>query len=214
MCIRDRDKKEIIISGVKFKFQKGLSEYKKKGLIFDKLKDFKKAQVLLEKRLKETKNERIEFEKKGEEKGIEGIKVLEPFWSKVKETSALKPEYNVDFFETKDALKMAIGKDVKANDYLRSKWANKEDFWFHLEGQKSGHLIVKGDLKFNEELFCHIGSLIRDYSKLEITEISLIYTQVKNIKGLKGKTGTVTHTKAKYLRVKYQKNWPEFIVKI
>ena len=208
------EKKEITISGIKFKFGKGLNEFKRRGLIFDKLKDFKKAEVLLEKRLQETKKERIEFEKKGEEKGIEGINVIEPFWSKIKEVSALKPEYNVDFFETKDGLKLAIGKDVKANDYLRSKWANKEDFWFHLEGQKSGHLIVKGDLKFDEELFSRLGSLIRDYSKLEITEISLIYTQVKNIKGLKGKSGTVTHTKAKYLRVKYQRNWPEFILKI
>ena len=208
------DKKEIILSGVKFKFEKSLNEYKKRGLIFDKLKGFKKGETVLEKRLKETKKERADFEKQGEKKGIEGINIIEPFWSLKKETLALKTTYKVDYFETKDGLKLAIGKDTQANDFLRTKWANKDDFWFHLEGHKSGHLVVKGNLKFDQELFCHLGSLLRDYAKEEINEIPLIYTKVKNIKGLKGKSGAVTHNKAKYLKVAYRKNWPEFIFKI
>jgi hypothetical protein len=83
-----------------------------------------------------------------------------------------------------------------------------------LEGHKSGHLIIKGKINFDENLFSLIGSLIRDYSNIEINEIPLIYTQVKNIKGLKGKSGTVTYSKEKYLRVIYQKIWSEFIFKI
>jgi len=208
------DKREITIYGVKFKFAQGMNEYKKRGLIFEKLKALKKAEELLEKRLKDTKKDKIDFEKEGEKKGIGGINVIEPFWSLKKETPTIKSDYNVDFFRTKEGLKIAIGKDTQANDYLRSKWANKEDLWFHLEGHTSGHLIVKGISKFDEEIFCNLGSLIRDYSKLEINEIPLIYTQVKNIKGLKGKSGTVTHNKTKYLKVIYRKNWSEFILKI
>ncbi len=208
------EKKEVVIGGTKFKFDKTWSEFKKKGKVFEKLKDFKKAELLLEQRLEEVKKDKKEFEKKGENKGILSIKTIEPVWAIKKETSTLKSDFNVDFFETTDGLKLAIGKDAKSNDYLRTKWARKEDLWFHLEGHKSGHLIVKGKLNFDENLFSLIGSLIRDYSNIEINEIPMVYTQVRNIKGLKGKSGTVTYTKEKYLRVIYQKNWPEFIFKI
>lgn len=169
---------------------------------------------MLEKRLEEVKKEKKEFEKKGDNKGILSIKTIDPVWAIKKETSPLKSEFNVDFFETPEGLRLAIGKDAQANDYLRTKWAGKEDLWFHLEGHKSGHLIVKGKINFDEKIFSLMGSLIRDYSNIEIDEIPLIYTQVKNIKGLKGKSGTVTYSKEKYLRVIYQKNWSEFIFKI
>ncbi len=208
------DKNEIKFEGIKFKFDKSWSEYKKKGKIFEKLKDFKKGESLLEKRLQESKNERIAFEKEGENSGISGIKIIEPFWELKKDIGKPKSDFNIDFFETKDGFKIAIGKDVKANDFLRSKWAAKEDYWFHLQGHKSGHLFLKGSLSFNENLFSQIGSLIRDYSKLEILEIPLIYTQVKYLKGLKGKSGSVTYTREKHLRVYYNKNWTEFIFKI
>ena len=55
--------------------------------------------------------------------------------------------------------------------------------------------------------------MIRDKSNLLIEVIPLVFTQVKNLKGLKGKAGSVTLKKEKYRDVKYNGNWSEIISK-
>ena len=52
-----------------------------------------------------------------------------------------------------------------------------------------------------------IGSIIRDYSEHKILEIPLQYTEVKNLKGIKGKAGSVIYKKEKYITVSYKPNW-------
>ena len=58
-----------------------------------------------------------------------------------------------------------------------------------------------------------IGSIIRDKSNLLIEIIPLVFTQVKNLKGLKGRPGSVTLKNEKYRDVKYNRDWREIISK-
>ncbi|MBF0300125.1 MAG: DUF814 domain-containing protein [Oligoflexia bacterium] len=118
-------------------------------------------------------------------------------------------------FKLRKNLKCSVGKNDRGNDFLRTKWANKEDLWFHMDGYKGAHLIVK--VKSIGELSTHelqiIGSILNDYSKAKITVIPLVFTQVKNIKGVKGQSGLVTLSKQKYIQAEYEKNWRELLEK-
>lgn len=104
-----------------------------------------------------------------------------------------------------------IGLDAKSNDWIRSE-AHKDHWWFHIENYTGAHCIIKTDdftILSVDELGL-IASMLRDFSKLEITEIPLIYGQVKNVKGVKGAQGMVLVKKPKYLRCLYTK-WKEII---
>ena len=102
---------------------------------------------------------------------------------------------------------LGIGKNAKGNDFLRKNWASAEDYWFHLEGYKSTHAIVNRSSLSDLSNFIIevIASLMVDHSSLKISEIPLIMTQVKNLKGLKGVAGSVRYKKEKYRVVSYIK---------
>jgi predicted ribosome quality control (RQC) complex YloA/Tae2 family protein len=207
------DKTEIVIAGVKFKFSRKLNEYQKRNQVYQKIKGFKIGEAILEKRLGELEIEKRKWLEGNIAPKLETKKIIMPVWAQQSTKTKISSPVALDYFKTDTGLKIAIGKDVNANDYLRNKWASKEDFWFHLEGLKSPHLIIKcSDTSLIP--FPEIGSIIRDYGKYDITEIPLVYTQVKNLKGLKGKSGSVTFKKAKYIRVEYQQNWPEKIIRL
>lgn len=204
------DRNQIILEGLKFKFDPSWNEYKKRGKVFEKLKDFQKAQILLKARFEEVLKERQSLGK--EKRQISQVRVIEPLWVVKKEE---KSPPNVNFYQTGDCrLKCALGLDAQANDFLRTKWAGKEDWWFHLEGYSSGHLFVKGLFAFDKEVVAAFGSLIRDHANIQITQIPLIFTLVKYLRGVKGKAGAVTYVKEKYLKVDYNKNWQEYILKL
>lgn len=209
------EKIQIEIEGVKFKFSRILNEYKKRDQVYQKLKGFKKGEAILKQRLLGLEKERKKWEEGQVNPKLETKKIIIPVWAQKSTSEKSKGEkvQAVDYFKTETGLKLAIGKDVNANDYLRNKWASKEDFWFHLEGLKSPHLVVKCS-DTPSIPFAEIGSIIRDYGKYEFSEIPLIYTQVKNLKGLKGKSGSVTVKKGKYIRVQYLQNWPEKIIRL
>ena len=202
-----------MIAGVKFKFSRKLNEYQKRNQVYQKIEGFKIGKAILEKRLADLEIEKRKWLEGNVAPKLETKKIIMPVWAQQSTKTKVSSPVALDNFKTDTGLKVAIGKDVNANDYLRNKWASKEDYWFHLEGLKSPHLIIKcSDTSLIP--FPEIGSIIRDYGKYDISEIPLVYTQVKNLKGLKGKSGSVTFKKAKYIRVEYQRNWPEKIIRI
>jgi len=207
------DKTEIVIAGVKFKFSRNLNEFQKRNQVYQKIKGFKIGEAILEKRLLELEREKKKWQQGEVAPKLETKKVIMPVWAQKKIKTKVSSHQAIDYFKTDAGIKIAIGKDVNANDYLRNKWGAKEDYWFHLEGLKSPHLIIKcSDTSLIP--FAAIGSIIRDYGKYEFSEIPLVYTQVKNLKGVKGKSGSVTFKKAKYIRVEYLQNWPEKILRL
>ena len=101
--------------------------------------------------------------------------------------------------------------DAQSNDWLRTQGA-KDHYWFHIENYPGAHCLIKTDdlSQLTGEDLSAIASMLRDYSRLEITEIPVIYSQLKNVKGLKGGQGKVLIKKPKYLRSSYIK-WKEII---
>ena len=201
--------RKVVIKGMKFSFDKSDSFYKKRDLIFQKLKRLKTAIKLQYERLAQ-----VELLKKGKKIDLVSIKPLQPIWfhrqeRKKVEDKSKQNNLNADFYKTKDGLIIGVGKDSRGNDQLRSMWGKKEDMWFHVEGHKGSHLIAKGDVK--PEHFSLFGAILRDYSKLDINDVPLIYAKLGKVKGLKGQRGAVTIKNPKHIQIVYFSNWKEII---
>ena len=119
-------------------------------------------------------------------------------------------EYNVKEFKIKN-ISGAIALDAESNDWLRSQ-GSKDHYWFHIENYPGSHCLLKTDdiSKLSGDDLSAIASMIRDYSRLEIGAIPVIYSQLKNVKGLKGAQGKVLIKKPRYLRCNYIA-WTEII---
>ena len=93
-----------------------------------------------------------------------------------------------------------VGKSASGNDQLRSKWANKDDYWFHLDGNKSSHVIVKlSGQQLSTEVINTAATLVAHFSQFKDEWIPIIFTQVKNLKGITGTPGMVIYKKEKHL---------------
>lgn len=203
---------EINLHGQKIKFHGISSPWQKRDLVFKKIKKLKKAEEILAQRLEET---RAEFDKvkNGEfELELTKEKVIQPLWMTVgnKASRIIHNEFNVKEFRLNN-FSGVIALDAASNDFIRTQ-AHKEHYWFHIENYPGSHCIIKTDdfAKFSLQDLEAIASLLRDFSKLNITEIPVLYSQLKNIKGMKGVKGEVIVKKPKHLRCLYR-DWKEII---
>lgn len=190
---------------IKVKFLNSDSHFQRRKLVFDKMKNLAQAQILLQSRLKETEQE---IQNKNQTKNVakKVIAFLKPCWG---ENKAIQQTKEDGILKLKMAgMTLLVGMNARANDQIR-KMSNKEDYWFHLEGHTGSHAILKTDDmgKFFPHLIGEIGSLLRDYSKVEALEIPLIFTQVKNLKAIKGHAGLVEFKKEKHVKVQYVPEW-------
>lgn len=207
----DLNTDELKLHGQKIKLFGLATPWLKRDVIFKKIKKLKKAEEILSTRLEESQ---VEFEnvQKGEfEFEVTKEKVIQPLWiTHARQSKPQHSEHNVKHFQLKN-LTGVIGLDALSNDAIRSQ-ASKEHYWFHIENYPGAHGIVKTDdfSKLSIEDLSAIASMLRDYSKLDILEIPMLYTQLKNIKGLKGTKGEVIIKKPKHLRCLYR-NWKEII---
>jgi hypothetical protein len=64
----------------------------------------------------------------------------------------------------------------------------------------------------NKKLFGILGSILRDYSRLKILEITIIVTRLCNVRGIRSSTGKVTYKKAQFITVGYEKNWKDHAI--
>lgn len=207
----DLDTDELRVYGQKIKLFGLASPWLKRDVIFKKIKKLKKAEEILSSRLEESQKE-FENVKKGEfEFEVTTQKVIQPLWiTHAKQEKPQSSEYNIKNFRIKN-LSGVIGLDALANDFIRSQ-ASKDHYWFHVENYPGSHCIIKTDdfTKLSIDDLSAIASMLRDFSRLEILEIPILYTQLKNVKGLKGTKGEVIVKKPKHLRCLYI-NWKEII---
>lgn len=193
--------RKVKVCGVKFNFY-GSTHYQRRDEIFQKAKRFKHNQNKLQERLHETQFALESLNSKTEYQN--NLKCISPIWNISKKKNAVvnnvqDQAYSIYSFE---GLDYGIGQSAFGNDQLRKNWAKKDDFWFHLENGISSHIIVK--LKGHplaESVFKRVANLMNQAMKTENTEMDLIYTQVKNLKGVKGTKGKVIYKKEKHIRV-------------
>ena len=187
--------------------------FKRRNQIFEKAKKLKKAVPILKQRLENTQNSlnnpnRSEYSNK--------LTPIKPYWNdlKVNSKETSKSENNIIFFNHPE-MKIAIGLNAKGNDEARKNWANKEDLWFHMDGDKSSHIFVKLiNSVLDQEKLKIIGGAMLEYSKLHYSEVNLIYTAVKNLKGVPGIAGTVNYKKEKRIRVEKIDSWIHYFNKL
>jgi predicted ribosome quality control (RQC) complex YloA/Tae2 family protein len=202
------------IGDVEVKLGKDKSAHEKINEIFNKSKRYKKAEKFIEARLQETLQEVEKLGADGVKIGGEEIAIINPNWVPLKRNIEKKVdgEY-VILLSTEQSLRIGIGLSAKGNDELRNNWASSEDFWFHDETGTGPHIVVKSnrDFVWSQYLLTAIGSALIEYKKHKSDEISMIYTNIKNVKALKGAPGKVGYKKARHLRLVYQPNWREIL---
>lgn len=81
-----------------------------------------------------------------------------------------------------NGFKVYIGRNNKQNDFIVSKLAKDEDYWFHTHNCAGSHVLLKCPNP-TEELIFECAKLAKEYSSASLTsKVGVIYTQRKNIK--------------------------------
>lgn len=194
---------ELKVEDHKVKFEGELNEYERRNIIFGKIKKLKRGESILSDRLKNVEEE-LQGTRKVETK-LNKLVIIKPVWGLELPSLSDKNQVrlNDDFkVVTIHQTQFGIGLNTNGNDQLRNKWANKDDYWLHLDGLKSAHLIIKvpqGQILSTEIL--NIGaSILARFSDFKNDWIPIVYTQVKNLKGVSGIAGMVIYKKEKHLR--------------
>lgn len=207
----DLETHELRVHGQKINFAGLTSSWLKRDAVFKKIKKLKRAEEMLSIRLGESQDE-FENVKRGDfDYEVTKEKIIQPLWiTHQKQVKVQNNNYTIKNIKLKN-LTGVVGLDASSNDWIRAQ-ASKDHFWFHVENYSGAHCIIKTDdfSQISFEDLNGIGSMLRDFSKLKLTEIPLLYTQVKNIKGVKGSKGEVIVKKAKHFRCLYQ-DWKEII---
>jgi predicted ribosome quality control (RQC) complex YloA/Tae2 family protein len=195
---------ELRVGDHKIKFEGDLNPYERRNLLFKKIKKLKKGEGILNKRLEEAR-ELLEGKKSTPTK-TSTLAMVKPVWGKeekvlqeIKSPSSQSEDFKVFKFEN---FSIGVGLSATGNDQLRNKWSHKEDWWLHLDGMKSSHAIVK--LKnagpIESEILHLAASILAQFSHFQDQWIPIIFTQVKNLKGVSGAPGMVIYKKEKHLR--------------
>lgn len=188
-----------------------ITEGKFRDLIYQKIKKLKKGEMIQAQRHAEIQS-KMEGAKESNSIPERVLGRVECPVSSSETISSKKLNSSIRLIEfSLGPIRGAVGLDKKSNDALRSKWAAKENLWFHLGGRSSCHVVLKVEniSKLSTENIAVIGSILVGYSKLDINEITIVYSMVKDVKGVKGEPGKVLIKRPKYITTNFIKNWKE-----
>jgi len=194
---------ELKVGDHKIKFEGELNAYERRNLLFEKIKKLKKGENILSERLG-TVNKTLEEKVKPTQVSTD-LPVTKIAWGEdpgvVTQKEKSKEEADDYKIIATPTCQIGVGRSARGNDQLRSKWAGKEDTWLHLDGLKSAHVIIKmpAGVPGNDEINL-AASILARFSHFQGDWAPVIYTQVKNLKGVSGVAGMVTYKKEKHLR--------------
>ena len=205
--------KSFEFQGIKINFDGNWNSFKKKDRIFEKIKGYKRARKILENRKKWLEKNIQEGSFKLDKNRL---RTTEPCWvfsKRKRSVSTDKSQRRIKVFRFNKSLTFAIGIDASSNDFLRSQWGKKMDFWFHLDGYSGSHLVLRESRwdKVSMQFLRVAASVLRDFSGEAMNEIPLVFTRVKNIKGVKGAKGKIIYRKEKYMKMDYDINWKDYV---
>jgi predicted ribosome quality control (RQC) complex YloA/Tae2 family protein len=194
---------ELKVGDHKIKFEGELNPYERRNLLFEKIKKLKKGESILSGRLSDAQDQLA-----GQTQTIKStslLAIIRPVWGReeIKESHESKIQEKQDFKIFKfENFTLGVGLSAQGNDQLRNKWAKKDDTWFHLDGAKSSHVIVKtqNGHHLESDMINIAGTILAYFSHFQGDWIPIIYTAVKNLKGVSGSAGMVIYKKEKHLR--------------
>ena len=192
---------ELKVDDQKIKFTSGLNSYERRNLVFEKIKKLKKGEKILGERLKKVEEDLVSHPVA--EKLESKIPMVKPVWGVSQQNTILKPKNERKDYRIfrEENVHYGIGLTSQGNDALRSEWGNKEDYWVHLDGRKSAHVVIKliNNQPIQSDILERAASLLAEYSDHKDQWIPIIYTQVKNLKGVTGAAGMVIYKKEKHI---------------
>lgn len=191
---------EIKVGDHKIKFEGELNPYERRNLVFQKIKKLKRGENILNERLLSVSEQ---LAGKVVTKATHStISIIKPAWGKDEVINPVEVKKSEDDYRVfkGHSFHVGVGLSSHGNDQLRSRWAKKEDVWFHLDGLKSAHVIVKVlDRSLDVEIINTAASILAHFSHFNDDWIPVVYTQVKNLKGVTGAQGMVIYKKEKHL---------------
>lgn len=104
-----------------------------------------------------------------------------------------------------DGYTVMVGKNNKQNDYLTTKFAKKDDLWFHTKDVHGSHVILCTNHSTpNIDIIIKCAQLAAHYSKASMSSnVNVDYTLVKNVKKPSGgRPGMVIYTHNETITVK------------
>ncbi len=112
----------------------------------------------------------------------------------------------ISTFKTTDGHTVMVGKNNVANDYLTTKLANRNDWWFHVKGQPGSHVVLEcfpGESDPSESAFTDAAMLAAYFSSArDSAGVAVDYTKVREVKKPVGsKPGYVI----------YHTNWTAYV---
>lgn len=198
------DMYELKVGAHKIKFEGDLNPYERRNLLHQKIKKLKRGEGILSQRLHDAQE--LLGGKSTASTSSSSLAITKPIWGKEekKERSSIekgsdREDYRIFKF---DLFSIGVGTSSFGNDQLRNKWASKEDIWVHLDGLKSAHAIIKlhSSQAITSEFLDLGASIVAYFSHFHDEWIPIIYTPVKNLKGVTGSPGMVIYKKEKHLR--------------
>jgi predicted ribosome quality control (RQC) complex YloA/Tae2 family protein len=192
---------EIKIGDHKIKFEGELNPYERRNLVFQKIKKLKRGENILNERLQHV-SEQLDGKVVTKVAANSTIPIIKPVWGKDEVINPVEVKKSEDDYRVfkNSSFQIGVGLSSHGNDQLRSRWAKKEDIWFHLDGLKSAHIIVKLlDRSLDSEIINTAASILAHFSHFNGEWIPVVYTQVKNLKGVTGAQGMVIYKKEKHL---------------
>lgn len=193
---------EIKVGDHKIKFEGELNPYERRNLLFQKIKKLRRGEGILSARLKEVED-MLGGQRSHNTSQTSDLAVIRPIWGKEENSVNENPREQQNNFRIikGEKFQFGVGESAQGNDQLRSKWASREDIWFHLDGLKSAHLVLKqtGGASLDPETINLAASILAYFSHFNGDWIPVIFTQVKNLKGVTGAPGMVIYKKEKHL---------------
>jgi predicted ribosome quality control (RQC) complex YloA/Tae2 family protein len=109
-------------------------------------------------------------------------------------------------FKLVNGFEVWVGKNSDANDLLTLKYSKQNDLWFHIKSTSGSHTILKIPENLSsipKDYVSKAASIAAYYSKSKnAARVSVIYTQVKNVRKYKGaKSGSVMIKNEKVIKV-------------
>jgi predicted ribosome quality control (RQC) complex YloA/Tae2 family protein len=193
---------ELKVGDHKIKFEGELNPYERRNLLFQKIKKLKRGETILNERLGNVVEQLA-----GKETFIKKestLPMMKPIWGEEKNSHTMAAKQVAEEFKVFkfDDYQVAVGLNAQGNDQLRNSWANKEDHWLHLDGNKSSHAIIKllNQSALTPDVLNVGATIVAHFSHFQDQWIPIIHTQVKNLKGVSGAAGMVIYKKEKHLR--------------
>lgn len=191
----------LAVAELRYKFPAGLSTgWKRRGWLFAQVKRLREAEILQESRLTAAEAE-LRGLLAGSEKFENTLRVVSPHWNMREPLTTVvkKPPESDYVIHQMAGFKVGVGLSARGNDQLRSAWAKSEDWWVHASQQTSSHAIIKVENSgsVSTEAIVAAARLIAKQSGIAAAIVDVIFTQVKNVRGVTGSPGMVTYKKAK-----------------